>query len=190
MRTPALLTFLLLFIFSEAKAQHQYENIASITEYLDQSGLEYDKKDIAVFSIFDAWVKAMKIDKKNEFPDVFFFNTEGKSVKLRGYLCSQTINNIENIGKSKVNKKEEDADWWFTYMTYAEEDPNRFVKPYDGYIIIAWTKMVPKEMNETAFKWYTSVKKKNNPNIKVFLLSFDIMDFWEISDANKKALGL
>lgn len=190
MRTTALFTFLLLLVFSGTKAQVKYENIASITEYLDQSGLEYDKKDIAVMSNFELWGTLMSVEKKNEFPDVFFFNTEGKSVKLRGYLCSQTINNIENIGKSKVNKKEEDADWWFSNMTFVGEDPDRFTKPYEGYIIIAWTKMVPKEMNETAFKWYRSVKEKNNPNIKVFLLSFDVMDFWEISDANKKALKL
>lgn len=187
---PTIFTFLLLFIFSGAKAQYQYENIASVTEYLDQSGLEYDKKDIAVLSNFEIWATAMINEKKNTFPDVFFYNTEGKNVKLRGYICSQTINNIENIGKSKVNKKEHDADWWFSNMTFAGEDTDRFTHPYEGYIIIAWTKMVPKEMNDTAFKWYKSVKEKNNPNIKVFLLNFDIMDFWEISDKNKEALHL
>ena len=47
-----------------------------------------------------------------------------------------------------------------------------------------------KDINDTSFNWYKSVKENESLNLKVILLNYDIMDTWEISDENKKVLNL
>lgn len=188
MKTPALAFILFLLSITVAKAQFKLETPAATMEYLDKAGVSYDKNDLAVYKDFNTWGYIMQY-KNNEFPAVYFFNTEGKNVKLKDYSCSQALN-IEKINTSKVNKKEDDINWWLSDLAFLTEDENRFSKAYDSYILIFWTKMASKGSNETAFNWYKSVKEKNDPNIKVFLINFDIMDTWEISDKNKEALNL
>ncbi|QEE50122.1 hypothetical protein FUA48_11180 [Flavobacterium alkalisoli] len=183
---------LLLLTFSNAKSQESQslvlQNQVTILQYLDEKGVNYDKTDIAVISKFDAWAYLLE-NGKNEFPAAFFFNSKGENVKLKGDKCSQELKKLEKLNTAKINKDEDPlSDWLKHYITFLEEDTEQ--KNYNGYIIVLWTKYVSPEINETAFNWYKSVKENKDLNIKIILLNFDLMDTWEISDENKKVLGL
>ncbi|RYJ44551.1 hypothetical protein [Flavobacterium beibuense] len=173
----------------EKKSPYTYESQQSILQYLDDNAVNYDKKDVSTLRIFDAWGYLLQ-NGKNEFPSVYFFNSKGESVKLNGDNCSQTLKKLHKINDVKVNKKEEPvSDWLKYYISFIEEDKET-ATAYDGYIVISWAKFAGNSINETSFNWYKSAKEYKDLNLRVILLNFDVMDTWEISDENKKVLGL
>ena len=111
MKASASLILTFIFLATSVFAQQNstkftWVNQASILQYLDEYGLEYDKADVAVFSLFDAWGYVVQT-KRNEFPSAYFFNSKGENVKLRGESCSQELKKLAKINKAKINKDED-----------------------------------------------------------------------------------
>jgi len=190
--------FIVLFgITSFAQKQklvYAYENPKSLLEFLDESKVNYDLKDLAVLDHPADWIDFYK-KKKLSVPTAYFFNSEGVKIveDFDATTCGQVINGLESIEKIKSYKKDvnDTINSWLSQIDFRFTKDEIFTDAYDMYVIIIYGKLIKtKTSNPTAFNWYNSLKKNNKIKIKTILLSIDIMDDWELSQEFKTEFGL
>jgi len=130
-----------------------------------------------------------------EVPGAHFFNRDGYRVdnNFKATNCGQVIKNADKINTATISDKKE------LLNTFAEDlefmaIPNESLFRYDAYVIITWGIFADKEShasNETAFKWYKSLKE-NYPDmkIKVMLLNIDLQEKWHLTKEEEEILGI
>jgi hypothetical protein len=165
----------------------------TLLQLLDQNNVSYAKEDIATLKDITALYKFSDEDKIS-IPEAYFFNKDGYRVRdnFKGTSCGQVITNIDKIKDAPTDKKELITDWIkdINFMS----DPEIVNEGYDAYVIISWGVFLDKDLhaaNETAFKWYESLKKDNKSlKIKAILLNLDVQDRWNLTEAQKVSLGI
>jgi hypothetical protein len=183
--------FIFIFCFPQSNAQVTFnrENLESLTSYLTDNNVEFEKKDLAtlkdmdVFSMYNTY-------KLLVVPEAYFFNKEGYRVKgFNGADCAQAIQNLEKINKKRIDKLDTISNWikYFTFFDNTDEDVLN--SGYDFFIIINWAKFSPKE-DEISFNWYRSLKTESKYKIKIIFANLDIQEDWVLSDVQKKGLKL
>jgi hypothetical protein len=154
--------------------------------------VDFDEKDLAVLNNVNAF--AVFNDKERiSVPEAYFFNKEGKRVKdnFRGTSCGQVISNPEKISKAPASGDEHLNEWLKYISLYKAGGENVISGAYDAYVIIPWAiflTSVSKDINQTSFNWYRSLK--DYKNIKVILLNLDVQQGWELSNEQKSAFGI
>ncbi len=168
------------------------QDTVALENYLQEAKVDFDEKDLAVLNNVNAF--AVFNDKERiSVPEAYFFNKEGKRVKdnFKGTSCGQVISNPEKISKAPASGEEHLNDWLKYISLYKAGSDNLINDGYDAYVIIPWAifmTSVSKDINQTSFNWYRSLK--NHKNIKVILLNLDVQQGWELSNEQKSALGI
>lgn len=170
-----------------------WENNTSLKSYLEENDVEINIKDLATLDYINSWVY-FNNNELIQVPNAIFFNREGFRTKkdFIGEKCSTAIKDMENIDSYKVNKEESINDWVSKYMAFPFTTEPVFDGAYDAYVIIFYCKCLDsyKGVNTTAFNWYKSLKANPKVKVKVILLDLDIQDTWDVSEEQKKAIGL
>jgi hypothetical protein len=170
---------------------YSYENTSTLLQFLNDSKVNYDVKDLAVLNHINNWI-GYKNKNIIVIPNVFFFNKRGERITedFNAMSCGQVIKDIDKISSLKTDPND-NISTWLEGLSFPFTNEEVFPEPYDLYVVIFYAKMVKtKTSNPTAFNWYNSLKENKSLKIKPILLSLDIMDNWEMSDSQKKALNL
>ncbi len=161
--------------------------------FLDRNNVDYKKEDLATLNSAYAY-GLFSNNGYLKVPEAHFFNSDGYRVhnNFKGTNCGQVINNADKINTAPTDKKELINDFAenFDFMAV----PNEAQTKYDAYVVISWGIFADKDVhqaNETAFKWYKSLKK-NYPDmkIKVILLNIDLQEKWQLTKEQEEILGV
>lgn len=172
-----------------AQITFKRESKESMVKYLEDKGVQFDAEDIATLHDLNVF-KQYYTNQMLSVPEAYFFNKDGYRVskELRGDSCGQSIKNAKKINKIAFDDKQIFWDWIKTYsFPFMKENDST---NYDAYVIITWAVFAHTNSNETAFKWYKSLKENKDMKVKVLLLNIDVQTDWQISDENAKILGL
>lgn len=178
-----------------AKIEFKRQDEISLKEFLSANNVAYDPSDMLVLRDINYF--AFYNEKHGiEVPHAFFFNSDGMSVinDFKGTNCGQVIQNLDKIESAKSDGSGTIDDFLMpsTYLFGKPADEMNSGKKYDAYIVITWglfAESLSKGINNTSFKWYSDLKK-NNPEIRVFLLNLDIQKGWELTTEQEESLGM
>ncbi|PZR24052.1 MAG: hypothetical protein DI539_01160 [Flavobacterium psychrophilum] len=177
------------------KVEFNRQDETTLTEFLNLNNVTYDPNDM--LALRDINYFAFYNEKHGlEVPHAFFFNGDGISVvnDFNGTNCGHVIKNLDKIENAKSDGAGTVDDFLLpsTYLFGKPADETNGGKKYDAYIVITWglfAESISKGINKTSFKWYADLKK-NNPEVRVFLLNLDIQKTWELSPEQQASLGM
>jgi len=170
------------------------ETDASMLAFLDRNNVDYKKEDLATLNSAYAY-GLFSNNGYLQVPEAHFFNRDGYRVNnnFRGTNCGQVIKNAEKINTAPISDKKENLNTFaenFDFMAV----PNESQIQYDAYVVISWGIFADKdvhEANETAFKWYKSLKEDYpDMKIKVILLNIDLQEKWHLTKEQEEILGV
>ena len=170
------------------KIDFKIENQNSITKYLDDKKVEYTLDDIAILrdiKVFGDYGKTERL----VVPEAYFFNKDGFLLKNnnKGVGCGASIKNLSKILKSKYDINETISTRLKDYKILGNNDV--LTEQYDIYILINWAIFLDSN-NETSFNWYKSLKSNKDLKIKVILINLDVQESWNLTEGQKKFLGV
>ena len=170
------------------KIDFKIENQNSITKYLDDKKVEYTLDDIAILrdiKVFGDYGKTERL----VVPEAYFFNKDGFLLKNnnKGVGCGASIKNLSKILKSKYDVNETISTRLKDYKILGNNDV--LTEQYDIYILINWAIFLDSN-NETSFNWYKSLKSNKDLKIKVILINLDVQESWNLTEGQKKFLGV
>ena len=170
------------------KIDFKIENQNSITKYLDDKKVEYTLDDIAILrdiKVFGDYEKTERL----VVPEAYFFNKDGFLLKNnnKGVGCGASIKNLSKILKSKYDVNETISTRLKDYKILGNNDV--LTEQYDIYILINWAIFLDSN-NETSFNWYKSLKSNKDLKIKVILINLDVQESWNLTEGQKKFLGV
>ncbi len=170
------------------KIDFKIENLNSITKYLDEKKVEYTLDDIAILrdiKVFGDYGKTERL----VVPEAYFFNKDGFLLKNnnKGVGCGASIKNLSKILKSKYDVNETISTRLKDYKILGNNDV--LTEQYDIYILINWAIFLDSN-NETSFNWYKSLKSNKDLKIKVILINLDVQESWNLTEGQKKFLGV
>lgn len=170
------------------KIDFKIENQNSITKYLDEKKVEYTLDDIAILrdiKVFGDYGKTERL----VVPEAYFFNKDGFLLKNnnKGVGCGASIKNLSKILKSKYDVNETISTRLKDYKILGNNDV--LTEQYDIYILINWAIFLDSN-NETSFNWYKSLKSNKDLKIKVILINLDVQESWNLTEGQKKFLGV
>ena len=170
------------------KIDFKIENQNSITKYLDEKKVEYTLDDIAILrdiKVFGDYGKTERL----VVPEAYFFNKDGFLLKNnnKGVGCGASIKNLSKILKSKYDVNETISTRLRDYKILGNNDV--LTEQYDIYILINWAIFLDSN-NETSFNWYKSLKSNKDLKIKVILINLDVQESWNLTEGQKKFLGV
>ena len=180
-------------ITKKVSINFEKETDTTLLQSLEKNNVIYNKGDLATLKNIVV-LSQYSQQGKLSIPEAYFFNKEGYRVhdNFKGTRCGQVITNIEKVNDAPVENKEHISDWIKDYNFMA--DPAIEGLEYDAYVILTWGNFIDKDAhaaNETAFKWYKSLKEdKKNLKIKTILLNLDVQDTWGITKEQEDALGM
>lgn len=172
---------------------YEWENNNTLKTFLETNDVEINVKDLATLDYFNSWAY---FDNNGfiQVPNAVFFNREGYRIAKNfvGEKCSQAIKGMEKIDTYKVNKDENINEWVSKYMAFPFTKEPIFDEAYDAYVVIFYCKCLDSydDVNATAFRWYKSLKENDKIKVKAILLNLDIQDTWQLTDEQKKIIGL
>ncbi|MCB0432639.1 MAG: hypothetical protein KDD18_06385, partial [Mangrovimonas sp.] len=107
--------------------------------------------------------------------------------KGKGMDCAAELKKLEKVSKMKSDPNQTLANFLndITILDGSELADETI----DLYIVITWGKFLSSE-SETSLNWFSSLKKEENLKIKVLLLNLDIQERWNLTDDQKKYLGI
>lgn len=170
------------------------ETDSSMLAFLDKNNVEYKKEELATLNSAYAY-GLFSNNGYLQVPEAHFFNRDGYRVNdnFKGAGCGQVIKNADKINTAPVSDKKEQLNAFaenFDFMAI----PNETQVKYDAYVVISWGIFADKdvhEANETAFKWYKSLKKDfPDMKIKVILLNIDLQEKWHLTKEQEEVLGV
>ena len=175
-------------LFINVKIDFKIENQNSITKYLDEKKVEYTLDDIAILrdiKVFGDYGKTERL----VVPEAYFFNKDGFLLKNnnKGVGCGASIKNLSKILKSKYDVNETISTRLKDYKILGNNDV--LTEQYDIYILINWAIFLDSN-NETSFNWYKSLKSNKDLKIKVILINLDVQESWNLTEGQKKFLGV
>ncbi|AWI24630.1 hypothetical protein [Flavobacterium pallidum] len=166
------------------------QDVASLERYLSEQGVAFRATDLVTLKNFNAFANYNKQDKLS-VPEIYFFNREGFMVRNRFNKneCTEVIGDIDKINAMKAIRTEKLSAW---LSQIAVSEGNDTQTSPDCTIIIDWAVFAGKEMNAQAFEWYREINKQkaNGRKIKCYLLNLDLQQSWNLTDNQKKALGI
>ena len=170
------------------KIDFKIENQNSITKYLDEKKVQYTLDDIAILrdiKVFGDYGKTERL----VVPEAYFFNKDGFLLKNnnKGVGCGASIKNLSKILKSKYDVNETISTRLKDYKILGNNDV--LTEQYDIYILINWAIFLDSN-NETSFNWYKSLKSNKDLKIKVILINLDVQESWNLTEGQKKFLGV
>ena len=176
--------------FSQTKVEINFhiENDSSIVKYLKEKKIDFSNNEIATLKSFKTFAEYSR-DGKLIIPEAFFYNSKGEQInnKGRGVNCSSEIKKLEKISKMKSNPNNTLNDF-LTDINIIENE--KIIEDnIDLYIIITWGKFLNTE-SETSFNWFSKIRKIKDMKIKLLLLNLDIQENWNMTEVQKKTLGL
>ena len=176
--------------FAQKKVEINFkmENDSTILQYLKENKIDFSNNQIATLrgiGTFGEYGRA----KKLTVPDAFFFNSKGELIKNegKGMDCAAELKKLEKVSKMKSDPNQ-------TLTNFLDDitilDGSELAdETIDLYIVITWGKFLSSE-SETSLNWFSSLKKEENLKIKVLLLNLDIQERWNLTDDQKKYLGI
>jgi hypothetical protein len=122
-------------------------------------------------------------------PDAYFFNSKGELLETgsKGTDCSVAINRLDKIYKCKSDSHQLLQN--FLDDIQIQDDKKFIADNVDIYVIITWAKFLSSE-SETSFSWFSHLKGEQKYSIKVLLLNLDVQESWNLSEKQKKYLGV
>lgn len=168
--------------------EFKIESQNSIIEYLDNKRVEYSLDDIAILKdikVFGDYGKTERL----VVPEAYFFNRDGFLLKNnnKGISCGASIKNLSKILKSKYDSNQTITAWLSDYIILGDKET--LFKEYDIYILINWAIFLDSN-NEVSFNWYKSLKSNKDLKIKVILINLDVQESWNLTEGQKKFLGV
>ena len=187
-----LLTFTSLLTNAQKKRDIEFkiEDEASITQYLDERNIDYSIDELAMLSntkAFNTYAQAGNL----KVPDAYFFNSKGERLvkTAKGTSCGVEIKKLAKIAKSKSDSTDLLTNFLKNVSVLDSSDFSS--GEADVYVVITWGKVLAED-SETSLSWFTHLKKVADKGIKVkvLLLNIDVQSKWNLSEAQKKHLGI
>jgi wobble nucleotide-excising tRNase len=166
------------------------ETKASLEEYLTSNQVNfnpnqlYSLKDIQTFAAFND-------EDKLNLPEILFFNANGEQVKnkFNERECTNILNDYQKINDLAIDEKA----YKFT------EQVNQF-RPFNQSklaenqvsVVIFYAKFVDniKKVNQQSFEWYQEISSIAKEDVNILLVSLDVMEEWNLSEATLESLGI
>ena len=164
------------------------ENDLTITTYLKEKKIDFSNNQMATLKGIATFGKYGRTDKL-AVPEAYFFNSKGELIKNKGngVSCGMEIKKLEKISKMKSDPNQS-LENFLNDITVLDGSKvtNENV---DVYIIITWAKFAASE-SETSLNWFSNLKKQENLKVKVLLLNLDVQEKWNITEDQRKHLGI
>jgi hypothetical protein len=185
-----ILIFFSIQSFSQKKVEvnFQIENDSSIVKYLVEKKVDFINNQIATLKTFNGFVR-FNNEGKLVIPEAYFYNSKGELInnKGKGVNCGSEIKELEKISKMKSYPNNTFND--FLKDVDIIENEKNVENSFDLYIVITWGKFLNSE-SETSLNWFSNIRKVKEMKIKILLLNLDLQEKWNLTDDQKKALGI
>ncbi len=159
------------------------ETVDSIKKYIKKKNIS--KYDLIFFKDINEVSEFKKKFNELRVPDAYFFNQQGTyvSYKKSAQECNAYVDNfitdLKNINtiSSNSNINLQSLDKFFV------NDDNDNIKFEKGktIVILSFSKFLGKVNDKHSFDWIESLEKIDDVELKIYLLSSDFMNFWNIS---------
>jgi len=160
------------------------ESINSIRKYIEKQNIS--NYELIFFKNINELNNFKKEFNQLKVPDAYFFNQKGTyvSYKKNAQECNAHVDDfiidLKNISTKHSNSKIN----IHSLNKYFVNTNNDKITLKKGKIIVilSFAKFLGKVNNEHSFEWIKSLKKVNGDiDLKIYLLSSDFMNFWNIS---------
>ncbi len=187
-----LVTFTSLLASAQKKRDIEFkiEDDASLIQYLNERKIDYSIDQLATLlntKAFNTYAQAGRL----KVPDAYFFNSKGERIvkTAKGTSCGVEIKKLAKIAKSKSDATDLLLDFLKNVSVLDHSDFSS--GDADVYVIITWGKVLAED-SETSLSWFSHLKKieDDGVKVKVLLLNIDVQRKWNLSDAQKKHLGI
>lgn len=176
--------------FAQKKIEINFkiENDSTIIQYLKENKIDFTNNQIATLKGIGTFGEYGRTEKLS-VPHAYFFNSKGELIKNKGkgLYCGAEIKKLEKVSKMKSDPNQT-LENFLNDITILDgsmlTDEN-----IDIYIVITWGKFLSSE-SETSLNWFSNLKKQENLKIKVLLLNLDIQERWNLTEGQKKHLGI
>lgn len=172
----------------KAKFEFSLETPSSIKEYVQENNIRvhpqhlYSLKDLHTFAEYNE-------NDRLSLPEILFFNKEGKQVEnnFNTNKCTNILNDIPQINSLNIDSTANNVTQKLSeFKPLFESEFNQNIPS----VIIFFAKYTKnhKSINRQSFEWYELALQQEEVNI--FLVSFDLMEEWNISKETKQGLGI
>jgi len=160
------------------------ETIDSIKKYLEKQNIS--NYELVFFKNINELNNFKKEFNELKVPDAYFFNQKGTyvSYKKNAQECNAHVDDfiidLKSIGTGHSNSNIN----LHSLNNFFVNGNNDELTMEKGKIIVilSFAKFLGKVNNEHSFEWIKSLRKVNDDiDLKIYLLSSDFMDFWDIS---------
>lgn len=186
--------FVLLFVgcsitfTKKANFEFSLETPSSIKEYVQENNIRvrpqhlYSLKDLQTFAEYNE-------NDRLSLPEILFFNKEGKQVEnnFNTNKCTNILNDIPQINSLNIDSTANNITQKSSeFQPLFESEFNNNIPS----VVIFFAKFTKnhKSINRQSFEWYELALQQEEVNI--FLVSFDLMEEWNISEETKQSLRI
>ncbi len=186
--------FLLTLVVTSSFAQKnkdiilRIEDDSSLVNYLKEHKINFSNSQVATLKGIGTWAEFSRA-KKLTIPSAFFFNSNRELIKNKGKgtYCGAELKKIEKISKMKTDANQTLEDF-LNHITIL--DGSEFIdNNVDVYIIIAWGKFANSQ-SQISLNWFSKLKNQEYLRMKIMLLNIDLQESWNVTDEQKKHLGI